>query len=523
MIGQWRRCLHCLGAGAVILAMAGTGVANGRFPRAQYLKERVTDSNALVLSATYGLLVTADRGKNWYIVCERSLFGKNPGDGDWIDPFLELTPGGVILSGSNHGVRASGDRGCTFSTPSGLPVEWGWLDPTKMSDLGTVLDLSLEPAVGEKAVVALVTTFTPARFEHQIFESVDNGATWARIGKPVDAPIAQIATVDVDPRDAKRLYVTGRGQGALSVFAWSTDRGETWSSSEIPGTEESDNSYIAGIGPTDSNSIWVRTSRWILDPDVGADIGDDALAYSSDAGKTWTEILHKKAKLMGFALSPDGKTVLAGYGDTSDPSGRHVEQADMGVYRASTSAPNFVKIFDASVTCLTWSKTGVYVCASQDRDHFHLGFAPDASFELGQPNALEPLLKLPDVRGPLPWAAGSTGGVCDADWLGDMDTAGMCRRLGACPDGGLPTSGSLLCGATETDGGPDATDGTGGRGGSGGTDAGRGAGGTTVIGDPTDNDECGCRLYAPSSRRPARAWAFLLGVIALARRRRRAD
>jgi hypothetical protein len=508
----------------MVLTMASASAANGRFPRAQYLKESATDRNALILSATYGLLVTADRGKNWYLVCERGLFGKNPGDGDWIDPFLELTPSGVIFSGSNHAVRASSDRACSFATVSGLPVDWSWLDPARMSDLGNVFDLSLEPAVGDKAIVALVSSFVTSGFEHRIFESVDNGATWAIVGKPIAAPIAQAATIDVDPTDPKRLYVTGRGRSALSVFGWSLDRGETWSSSEIPGTEEADNSYIAAIAPSDPNSIWVRTSRWLPDPDLGGEIGDDALAHSTDGGKTWTEVLRKKAKLMGFALSPDGKTVLAGYGDTNDPSGRRVEEADMGVYRASAGTSTFVKIFDASVTCLAWNKTGVYVCASQDRDHFHLGFAPDASFQLGQPNALEPLLKLPDVRGPLPWQAGAMGDVCAADWIGDMDTDGTCRRLGACGDGGLPAPGSFVCGAS---GSPDAAadrveTGGGGGAGSGGTDAGSGAGagGTTISDGPSD--DCGCRVYA-TSHHPSRAWALLLAAVALVRRRPRSD
>src|SRR6185503_5865923 len=124
-----------------------------------------------------------DRGKNWYLVCEHSLFGQLPDEGDWIDPFLELTPAGALFSGSNHGVRTSNDRACSFSNVTGLPVDWRWFDPARMSDKGNVFDLSLEPAVGDKAVVALVSALEASGFEHRIFESVDNGATWAPVGK----------------------------------------------------------------------------------------------------------------------------------------------------------------------------------------------------------------------------------------------------------------------------------------------------------------------------------------------------
>jgi hypothetical protein len=44
-----------------IATLSTAASANGRYPRGQYLKEAISDPNSLVLSATYGLLVTNDR------------------------------------------------------------------------------------------------------------------------------------------------------------------------------------------------------------------------------------------------------------------------------------------------------------------------------------------------------------------------------------------------------------------------------------------------------------------------------
>ena len=54
----------------VLVLASGYANANGRFPRAQRLLEDPRDPGRLVLGATYGLLVTADRGASWRYVCE---------------------------------------------------------------------------------------------------------------------------------------------------------------------------------------------------------------------------------------------------------------------------------------------------------------------------------------------------------------------------------------------------------------------------------------------------------------------
>jgi photosystem II stability/assembly factor-like uncharacterized protein len=522
-MGPARRWLACLGVLASSVAIAPAAMANGRFPRAQYLRELPTDSNRLILSATYGLLSTSDRGKNWYLACERSLFGTLPEPTDEVDPLLELTPSGAILSGSDHALRVSRDGACTFATEMSLPIDPSFPATGKPNDQGAVEDITLERAKGDKAAVALVSRANPdgGTAVFMLYETLDDGVTWQLLGKPIPANMARsVLTVDVAASDANRIYVTGEPRSAVDpgVLIVSEDGGQTWTARSIPGTEDSYGTYIAALSSTDPDSIYVRTDQWLPDDTTQGQLGEDLLHFSNDGGKSWTELLRKQGKLLGFALSPDGSTVLAGYGDPVMPDARNVDKAVLGIYRAPAGTASFERIFQASVTCLTWNPTGVYACASQPDSGFHLGFARDANFDASKPNPFEPLLKLPDVRGPLPWPASNNRDVCLIDWLETLDRAGTCSALGACGDGGVPMSGTPICGVP--DGG---VGGSGGAGGAphpdgGGTAGTAGAGGSTIIGEPSD--DCGCRMYA-ASHHPWRGWALLLAGAALVRRRPR--
>jgi MYXO-CTERM domain-containing protein len=310
------------------------------------------------------------------------------------------------------------------------------------------------------------------------------------------------------------------------VVVASTDGGETWTSSDIPDSADSNGSYIAAVSATDPNAIYVRTNVWIADQ--GAELGEDRLHYSSDGGKTWTELLRKQGKLMGFALSPDGKTVLAGYGDPAEPDGRQVEDADLGLYKADAGTANFTKINADSISCLTWNATGLYACTKQDRDGFHLGFAQNANFDLSNKDPFERLLSLPNVRGPLPWEPGKGESVCKTDWLGKLpDIPAGCALFGACADGGLPSDPPICTGDSPEGGaGNGGTGGTGGSGAAGGAGA-RDGGGTAGTGGTAGNvgedgpmDDCGCRVPGASRKSVAGAWAMVIAAALFARRRR---
>src|SRR3954467_7398161 len=82
-------------AAALVGAAASSARANGRFPESLRLLESARDPNHLVVGGTFGLLITEDRGKNWYHVCEKAFaLGLREGD-----PLLEMMSDGTLLAG----------------------------------------------------------------------------------------------------------------------------------------------------------------------------------------------------------------------------------------------------------------------------------------------------------------------------------------------------------------------------------------------------------------------------------------
>jgi hypothetical protein len=202
---------------------------------------------------------------------------------------------------------------------------------------------------------------------------------------------------------------------------------------------------------------------------------EDYLLVSDDAGTSFEEVLRggSGAELYGFALSPDGGTVLAGFGDPRD--GTDVNDADLGIWSASTSDFVFTRIYTEPVACLTWTTSKLYACTGQ----FDAGFELGASTDEGK--TFQPLMTLAGLAGPLECAAGTTvADVCDAEWQS------TCELIGKCPAGTGGTAGAA--GAA-------------------------GAGGGAA--EEPEDDGCGCR--APGSeKRGAGVAAVIAALLALA-------
>ncbi|HEX6276201.1 MAG TPA: sialidase family protein [Polyangiaceae bacterium] len=498
--------------GGVLLALAtlpNAARANGRFPEAQRLLEHPSDPNRLYLTGTYGLLFTQDRGQNWFYVCESS-FALAYLEGE---PLLEVLPDGSLVGGIHESLNRTTDCGCTWTPKLAEPP------------LENVLDVALG---SDARLVALVQDLTSLPARRLLYESSDHGETWSELSElPEELP--NTFTVDVAPSDPNRLYVsataTSRPAGVLLV---SEDRGRTWAERPIPGSSPSSSPYIAAVSPTDADVVYVRTDHWDTMTDFAA---QDSLLVTTDGGGEFREILHGQAKLLGFALSPDGATVLAGYGDPII-AGRSTNFEDFGIYRASTTDFAFERITDEAVSCLRWTATGVYACladvALAPSPDIALGFAPNADFTLAEQNPLAALLANEDVRGPL----ACTGAVCAETWTSGLEgSVSVCQALGAPCDGDFATN-ALDCRA-EPGGGAGGNAGSGGAAGSGaGAGFGTGGAGASTAGSaphgPDDADEsdagCGCRKAAGGSRGGALA-ALVLALAATrffaARRARR--
>jgi hypothetical protein len=447
------------------------------------LLEDPTNPDRLALAATYGIVTTGGRGQGWYHICEASFAELATYTGD---PLLDFTSDGALLVGVQATLNTSRD-GCQWK-------------PTLGGGSTFVVDYTVvrsEPGT----VVALVANYHDGTVDYALWKSIDGAEIWSRLAA-VPAEIAY--TLDVDPADPTHIYVTtlDNNQGRLLR---SNDEGRTWTARPIPSTNLNEPPYLAALHPGDPQRIYVRTDSWVpLDGDLTA---NDALLYSSDGGETWTELFRNRAKLLGFALSPDGGTVLLGYGDPFFGGAISVP-GPLGIFKSATGTFAFEPVFSAHIGCLTWTARGVYICASQHFDGFELGLSPGADFSSGA-TCITPLLRLPEVKGPLECPSGSSGAACNAGWIAACTTFGACADAGAAP---------LKCV------GDDASTGD-------GVDAGRDGTHEGGLPPPTpgarsgDDGGCGCRAGAPSRAPRAGLLVLLSSAAVLYRRRarRRAD
>jgi MYXO-CTERM domain-containing protein len=504
--------------------------ANGRFPLSQRVFQDQGNPDRLFLSATFGLLLTEDRGENWYHVCEGALTPEALES----DILFELMPDGSMLSALVRPLLLSTDCGCTWQPVLGEGMDQ-WVRDIARS--------------GPNGVVALARTSTPSiifRVEH----SADGGRTWSKVSDL--PPRLEAFTIDVAPSDPMRVYVSVvLNQDADAGIAQSTpallvseDGGVTWGEPRpIQGTTPFDEPFIATVDPDDADTVFVRTYAWTSNGDT--EEADDALFVSDDGGVAFREVLRKTAKLFGFALSPDGETVLAGYGDPQQAT-RDVSPYDVGIYRASTADFQFSQVLNAPVSCLKWYENGLYACFDG-----MVGFSADGSIP-ATPDGFTPILRNPEVRGPLAcnsptclpqWQEGREDIPAGCDLLRaecDVDTsahvlecraptggtggaAGSGGAAGAGATGGAATGGGATGGAGTAAGMGGAVAATGGAstgGATGGTTGGQpNAGQTGGSSDSGSDGSCGCRSPRPASGASALIALALVALAGLLRRK----
>jgi hypothetical protein len=404
-------------AGLTLLCICGTAGANGRFPRAQRLLEDASNPSRLAIYGTYGLVTTSDAGKTWQYVCEGAT-GPFAGEA----PLLELLPAGRVVLSSETGLRGS-----SFPTCDWHPL----LEPALPS---SVQDITRDPSDEQGLWALLSEPDVKLGFRAALSRSSDGGETWAdELAVPGDV-LGQGVTVDVAPSLASRIYLSGLTDARSGVLARSDDAGVSWTAFPIPETSSSELPYLAQVDAKDENRLFVRTDA-LKDHD-GQLEPDDALLFSADGGASFVRVVSRRAKLLGFALSPDGETLLLGYGDPVLYA-YTVEPEQTGLYRLrmadlladpANAASKLEKIFAGSVTCLRWTAHGLYACLAQAEQGFEAGRAVDAEFSLADVNPFEPLLDLKALA-PLACAESSTAGVCASDI--NVGWPAVCAKLGA--------------------------------------------------------------------------------------------
>jgi hypothetical protein len=456
-----------IAAALAAIALASTAArANGRFPAAGQVLVDPGDAKHLVVRATYGLVATRDAGASWAWICEGAV-----GIGPKEDPMVGVTAHGGLVASLYAGVRVSSDGGCTFADRATVPGALG-------------ADLSVDRGDPRRVHLLVDAPADDGTFGAVVLRSDDEGAIFHATGAPLPERLG--LTIDASTAKAGVVWATaiaGSGAAAKGVLLRSEDAGATFAEAEIPGASAAAPPYIAGVDPKVDGVVYVRID--------GASL--DTLLVTKDAGASWTT-LRTSVDLPGFALSPDGATVLAG-GETD------------GLWRAPAATLAFEKISPLKTTCLAWVGDAIYACADELTEPFSVGVSHDGGA------TFSPLYRRRDLCGPLACPAGSSvAETCPAAWDATRATLGAstCAAAGGAGGaGGSASAGGSGGGASA--GGSGATTSSP-SGAAAGASASDGGGCATGRGQPRDG-----RGGGPSAPRSA----LIALALALAARRRR--
>jgi hypothetical protein len=383
-------------AGTLLLASI-PAAANGRFPASNQLVFSPNEKSDMVLRTSYGTLPSHDNGASWSFICEDAL-GLGPTAVE--DPSIGLTANNSLIAGVSVGLNVSPDVGCNWN------CQGGPLQNVPIADIAVRPD---NPA----SVVAItrqyvMTDSATAQLYSQVFETTDNGMTWAPIGKPID-PTVTVQTIDVATGDSNRLYVSGtRGFGTMktAILFVSTDKGNTWSEKDLPSTQydptTEDSVFIGAIDPSNIDRVYIRSSGLTS----GGQSRLTVVNGASTASPTFTtaRIFEVEA---GFAGEITGE--LLGLALSSDGSKIYVGTKEDGLWMASTSDLKFTKKSSIVVQCLATRGSELWAC-SAEVSGFVLGVSTDDG------TTFTPKLPLLGaLTGPIACTAGSNeaGAACN--------------------------------------------------------------------------------------------------------------
>src|SRR5579859_2422246 len=308
-----RRALLSSTAAGILLLASLPAAANGRFPASNQLVFSPSDPKLMVLRTSYGTLPSHDNGASWGFICEDAL-GLGPQAVE--DPSIGLTTNNSLILGVSVGLNVSTDVGCNWTCQQG-PL------------LGArIVDIAVRPDNPASAVAItgtyVMTDAATDVTDSQVYETTDNGATWAAIGSAID-PTVVVKTIDVAKGDPNRLYVSGtRGFGSAKTATLyvSTDKGKDWTPHDLPPAQydpsTEDSVYIGAIDPNDIDRVYIRSSGLT----TGGRSRLTVVNGASSASPTFTtaHIFEVEAgfsgestgELLGLALSADGSKVYVG-------------------------------------------------------------------------------------------------------------------------------------------------------------------------------------------------------------------
>jgi hypothetical protein len=411
----------------LVLVWQRDALAHSRFPRAQNLLVNSASPSRLVLAATYGVLVSEDRGRHWRFACDESYSRSE----DQLDAAVGSVPDGAIVVTNGSSLSVATKQACGFHEVLGE------------TDSDGVPSFTIDR---QGTIVAIVASSSPEGPAKWLEESTDGGKRFRRIGGPLTDSLSYATSILAAPSDPNRLYVAGISTDRSPILLRSNDRGASFdvfllptdaSAKEVP--------FLTAVNPVDSDAVYLRMDAWTSVEGSGIELAGDALLYSGDGGRSFSQLLRASGKLFGFALSPAGDKMMVGYGDPLLGGGRLTDPTALGAYYGNAGSSELTHVFSSPVDCLTWTDAGLYVCTSEAELGFTLGLSDPASLESTRSFSLDPLLALKDSN-----VIALANSRCDAQWAETCESWGRedcARRPAADATCAEPRAGSDADGA----------------------------------------------------------------------------
>ncbi len=327
------------GFAIAFILLAPSVRADGAFPNAMQLLAPASNPDELHLATTFGLVSSGDGGKSWSYVCEPYITG-----GPNVSLYAREADGALLaISGP---LWRSTDSGCTWAQIANPPGTDGYADlfadPTSAQRAFAVsFDLndgpraawlssdgaqsftapladglggavSVESSISDPRVIYVASEALASGTAPMLARSGDSGATWTQLTIPVTAPV-QARILAVSPSDPQTLWLrvthldtnvdevlasSDGGQGFAAIYSGATltgfallDDGTLALSDGTPGAltlAPGATQFARGSGP----HLLCLASRGARLFGCGDSLRDGFnLAYSDDAGASWTRLL----------------------------------------------------------------------------------------------------------------------------------------------------------------------------------------------------------------------------------------
>lgn len=260
---------------------ATAALAHGGLPETSNLSIRRGSQDELIAGATFGAVITQDRGKTWRWICPEGM-----GSGAWRPERFFWLGGGDLLAATGNPLIRSSDGGCTWVAHPFFKDTW-------------VTNLAVHPT-DERIMFA--TTGKPS-VANGIYRSEDGGATWTAVTSPRLED--RYASLRIAPSDPRRIYASGQDSSGAMFISRSDDGGQSWT--RLPQTlSQLQRPYdlnLLLVSEASPEILWARVSA------AEDNVGYSYLLKSTDGGATFTPAMRTVDVIVGAEASADGRTV----------------------------------------------------------------------------------------------------------------------------------------------------------------------------------------------------------------------